>query len=178
MKKSNSNFIFKNILSKRVIAFLIDLSLVKYINQGFTLSWEAFLKSFFILPPEIVQKIDQLSKSLSLLTLPLIFLSYFTITLFLGDGKTFGKALCRIKIKEVNGSAPNFTNCLFRSFAYCLCFFIGPFLFLIPFFTKDGKGIQDWVSNTVVAENIELKKENKDKEKEKQLELFERERAA
>ncbi len=176
MKNDFKDFNFKNILTRRVIAFLIDLSLIKYINHGLTLSWEVFLKSFFILPPEIVQKIDHLSKSLSLLILPFIFLSYFTITHFLGNGKTFGKALSRIKIKEDNGLPPSFTNCLFRSFAYCLCFFIGPFLFLIPFITKDGKGIQDWISNTSVEESIKSKEENK--EKEKQLELFEKERAS
>lgn len=176
MKKSHSNFSFKNILTKRVVAFFIDLSLIKYINYGFTLSWEAFLKSFFILPPEITKKIDHFSNSLSVLILPFIFLSYFTITLFLGNGKTFGKALCQIKVRGANGRAPNFINCLFRTFAYCLCFFIGPFLFLIPFFTKDGKGIQDWISDTVVAEGIESKKEKKIEEK--QLELFDKERAS
>ncbi len=176
MRKSNSSFNFKNILTKRVAAFLIDLGLIKYINKGFALSWESFLKSFFILPPEISQKIGNLSKSLSILILPFIFISYFTFMHFLGNGKTFGKFICQIKIKENNGDAPSFISCLLRSLAYSLCFFIGPFLFLIPFITKDGKGIQDWVSNTAVTESAKLKKE--DMQKERQLELFEEERAS
>ena len=124
MGHSSSNLYLNKLLTRRVIAFLIDLSFIKYINYSFALSWKVFLKSFFILPPEIAQKIDPLSSNLSTLTLPLIFLSYFTLTHFLSHGKTIGKIICQTKI-ETNIKNHRVSLNVFKKLGFCFCFLLG-----------------------------------------------------
>ena len=46
--KEKDNKSLNKILKKRTFSFLIDLLAIHYINKGFILSYERFLKSFFL----------------------------------------------------------------------------------------------------------------------------------
>ena len=168
MKGKDNNSLNK-ILKKRTFSFLIDLLAIHYINKGFILSYEHFLKSFFLLPLSISQEISENLGKLSLATLPFIFLAYFTMMYYLGDGQTIGKFLLNLKIKETKNNRLTLLNCLMRSLGYFFCYFIGLFLFLIPFITKDAKGIQDWISGTEVQDKTTTKRKT---ENDGQLDLF------
>ena len=96
--KGKDNKSLNKVLKKRTFSFLIDLLAIHYINKGFILSYERFLKSFFLLPLSISQEISENLGKLSLVTLPFIFLAYFTMMYYLTDGQTIGKFLLNLNI--------------------------------------------------------------------------------
>ena len=167
--KREDNKSLNTILKKRTFSFLIDLFIIQYINKGLILSYENFLKSFFVLPLSISQEISENLDKLSLVTLPFVFLTYFTMLYYLSDGQTVGKFLLNLKIKGKKSKRLTLFNCLMRSLGYFFCYFIGFFLFLIPFITKDAKGIQDWISGTEVLDKTAIKRKI---EHDGQLDLF------
>jgi uncharacterized RDD family membrane protein YckC len=173
-----NNFYFKNsinfILKKRIFSFLIDIAIIQYLNYGLILSYKNFIKNYFILPLKISQEISNNLKTLDLITFPFLFLTYFSVLYFLGNGQTIGKFLLNLKVTVPNNKKLKFFSCFMRSLGTFFCYFSGIFLFLIPFITINSKGIQDWISGTEVKDKNSLKVI----EDQKQLELFKSKKAS
>ena len=84
---------------------------------------------------------------------PIIFISYFTISLFCGDGKTIGKLLTGIKVSSTTQKDINLFTSFKRAIVYYFCVSTGFILLALPFITKEKKGIPDWISSTFVKED-------------------------
>ena len=84
-----------------------------------------------------------------------LFTGYFVSCFFLGNGKTLGKLLFNLEVKNPQENETHFDQYLLRTFAYLFCYLNGIFLLLIPLITKSGKGIPDWVSGTEIITKSE-----------------------
>jgi uncharacterized RDD family membrane protein YckC len=81
----------------------------------------------------------------------------------MGDGQTLGKLVFKLKVKSLRSSNLTLSESFMRSFGYLFCYLNFFLLFLIPFMTKEQKGLPDWISSTSVI-NLEEKKEYEENE--------------
>lgn len=143
------------ILKKRVYAFLTDITIIYFLKFFSLLIYLRSLGIFIGAFP--IEKKENIFTNLYLLDNYLfivLFIGYFISCFFLTNGKTFGKILFNLELKNIQEDEIFLDQYLLRTFAYLFCYLNGVFLLLIPLFTKSGKGIPDWISGTeVVAKN-------------------------
>lgn len=141
----------ENLLRQRIYAFSIDLFAILALNKVMTLIYMWYLKKFswplfraFSDSPQLVQETE-------IITLFLLYINYFFVSLYLSQGKTLGKTLIGLKIvdKESPGKI-GLTQSFLRSFGYTLCYLGGLVLFTLPFLNRKQKGVPDWLSHTQV----------------------------
>ena len=136
----------KGLLKTRINAFLIDLMIVKLIYYGSILSALTFMTDL-----NINWRYEDFVniKSKSLACLYLIFTMYFSLSLYLSNGKTLGKLITGLKVYSISGRKElTFSEALMRSFGYgitCLTYFV-PFIFIL--FNKQKKTLACLLSNT------------------------------
>ncbi len=150
MNPSNS------ILKKRVYAFTTDLSIVVVANYFMMAAFTQFVQTvFFHFPLKtqlfLINKMGMLS-SISLMCFTF---TYFSLFYFVTNGKTMGKSLFGLQVKNVNGNEMSLQQSIARAVAYFVCAFFGSFLFALSFIRKDQKSLADVLSQTVV-DNEEL----------------------
>lgn len=130
----------------RLNAFLVDLMMIKLIYYG-----SIFSVLLFMTELNINWRYEDFVgiKSKSIACLYLIFTMYFTISLYLGNGKTIGKMLFSHKVFSTKGNSHlTLRQALLRSLGYgfsVLCFFL-PFAYVL--FDKDKKSLACHLSDT------------------------------
>jgi uncharacterized RDD family membrane protein YckC len=130
----------------RINAFLIDLMMIKVIYYA-----SIFSALLFMTDLNINWRYQDFVniKSNSLASLYLIFTMYFSLSLYLGNGKTLGKLVMGLKVYSMEGSKElSFKESFLRSLGYgfsVLCFLL-PFAFI--FFNKQKKTFACILSNT------------------------------
>lgn len=145
MKTENS------ILKKRVYAFTIDLSIIVVANYFFMASFTNFIQTVFFHFPIRVQillinKMAMLS-SISLMSLTF---AYFSLFYFLTNGRTMGKSLMGLQVKNIDGNEISLKQALSRAASYFVCAITGSFLFALSFIRKDEKSLADIFSDSFV----------------------------
>jgi len=164
----------KSFLSKRSYAFAIDFFLIGLINKAVIFTYASFMKTnFFLVPTEKQLSIMGNLDKLHFPTLLCVYWGYYILSLYMGNGQTPGKIALHLRIIDENGG-PHLTmrECVMRTFGYFICTCSGFFLLGIPYFTKDSRGIPDWLSNTRVFTKDELAELEANEDHSIQLDLF------
>ena len=133
-----------NILNRRVKAFIIDLLVISSVRSIFIFIYLNKIRSFLFL--DILKDIHLLTSFLTII----IFSGYFICSYYLSNGKTLGKLIFKLRVKSQQNSELKVSECFIRSFGYLFCLLNFFFLFLIPFITRNQKGIPDYISNTYI----------------------------
>jgi uncharacterized RDD family membrane protein YckC len=93
----------------------------------------------------------QLIQEAEIVTLLILYINYFLVSIFLSQGKTLGKTLIGLRIiGEDNLGQISVKQSFMRSLGYTLCYIGGLILFVLPFINRKNKGIPDWISHTHV----------------------------
>jgi len=167
----------KKKLQKRFYAFYIDLVAITFLQRFMVYSFEKGIKNLFpTMGHQIKSMLLENTWQLTLSTLCLTYFSYFALSLFLGEGRTFGKSLLGLRVYSIENTTPDLLESLQRTLVYTGCYLLGSFLLLIPFLRKDAIGLPDMISHTKVLTDAEFEKavenQNKTKVLNSQLELF------
>ncbi len=144
------------IINKRIYAFIVDLGVI-YFLKFFSLILYLKTMGFFLsaLPIANKQKIFTNINLLNNYLFIVIFTGYFLSCFFITNGKTLGKFLFNLKLVTSKEEETLLDQYLIRTFTYLFCYLNGIFLLLIPLVTKDGKGLPDWLSGTMVVYDSE-----------------------
>jgi len=144
------------ILKKRIYAFIVDLGVI-YFLKFFTLILYLKTISFFLtaIPLENKEKLFTNITLLDKYLLIVIFTGYFLSCFFITNGRTIGKFLFNLKLVSKKEDGILLDQYLIRTFTYLFCYLNGLFLLLIPLVTKNGKGLPDWLSGTMVVYDSE-----------------------
>jgi uncharacterized RDD family membrane protein YckC len=152
-----------SILKKRSYAFAIDILFIVIINKGLMYTYISFLKNFFYqltISSQLV--LEENMTNVFSVSLFIVFWGYFFMSYYWAEGKTPGKQLFGLKVHS-----PNFKytgeyrlsvmECFARTMGHLItCLFYGLFL-VIPFITKSKKGIPDWISQTTIVTDEQMK---------------------
>jgi uncharacterized RDD family membrane protein YckC len=144
------------ILNKRIYAFIVDLGVI-YFLKFFSLILYLKTIGFFLTALPIANK-QKLFTNLNLLNNYLfivIFIGYFLSCFFITNGRTLGKFLFNLKLVTSKEEETFIDQYLIRTFTYLFCYLNGVFLLFFPLFTKDEKGLPDWLSGTMVINDSE-----------------------
>ncbi|MDA9189622.1 RDD family protein [bacterium] len=139
----------KSLLHLRVYAFLVDIFTVKAVFIISIISFFRFLSKLDVnwTLADFIQV-----KAHTIVAFALIYSMYFTLSLFLSNGKTLGKFLFKIQVKTKGRERIDFTTCFLRSLTYLVMTLSSGFLlFVIPFCTKDQRGLPDYFSKSRVS---------------------------
>lgn len=94
---------------------------------------------------------------------------YFTLTVYLTNGKTLGKMICRIRIVSLVHKRVNLWHAFERAIGYGASTLEFGFGFFQYFIRRDRRTIHDRIAETiVVAEPARKKKKKKETEKQKE----------
>lgn len=157
----------QKLLWKRVCAFFLDISFFGFIKISFISSYMVFMRKYFTHLPGTA-KIEILD-SLGRLELPLtltLFFGYFFTSLWLTNGRTFGKWVMGLRtIPNQFKNQPfkknliwNYQTLLTRTLGYFVCYLSGMSLFAINFFRADTKGVADLISSSTTLEEEVINK--------------------
>jgi uncharacterized RDD family membrane protein YckC len=151
----------QTLLRKRFNAFIIDLLVISIIRSFLIYTYIEFMTKYFRALTFDTDFLRNLYVVGNFLTITL-FMGYFICSYYISNGKTLGKLVFNLKIKSSRNSELTISECFMRSFGYLFCYLNFFLLFLIPFMTKDEKGLPDWISSTSVIdlEEKEVMEEN------------------
>jgi len=149
-------------LRRRVNAFIIDLLAISMARSLLLYTYIKFMSKYFYALTFDVDFLSHLYVLGNFLTITL-FMGYFICCYYMGDGQTLGKLVFKLKVKSLRSSKLTLSESFMRSFGYLFCYLNFFLLFLIPFMTRDQKGLPDWISSTSVI-NLEEKKEYEENE--------------
>lgn len=140
------------ILKKRVYALTADLGIIVFTNFFLMASFNQFIHTvFFHFPFEaqlfLIKKMSIIN-SISLMSLTF---TYFTLFYFVTNGRTMGKTLLGLQVKNLDGSELTLNQSILRSLAYFTCAIMGSFLFALSYIRKDEKSLADIFSGSIVG---------------------------
>ena len=141
-----------SILKKRVYAFTSDLGIVVTVNYFMMAAFHQFIQTVFFHFPFKVQMffINKLAMMTSISLVSLSF-AYFTLFYFMTNGRTMGKSLFGLQVKNASGEELTLNQSMLRSLAYFTCAMTGSFLFALSYIRKDEKSLADVFSGTTVG---------------------------
>jgi len=141
-----------SILKKRVYAFTADLGIVVVTNYFLMAAFSQFVHTVFFHFPFNVQLflINKMAVMSSISLMSLTF-AYFSLFYFVTNGRTMGKTLFGLQVKNHDGSELTLQQSMLRSLAYFTCAITGSFLFALSYIRKDEKSLADVFSGTVVG---------------------------
>jgi uncharacterized RDD family membrane protein YckC len=147
----------KKLLSKRTYAFATDLLLIAGLSKLMFWSYVFFLRQHMGLVD--LQMQGALFLKLNRMSLPLLmatFCAYFWGAYYLGHGRTIGKVIFGLRVVPRNGSGSiSMRETFLRGAGYFMCYGTGSLLFALPYFTKDQRGLPDFLSGTKVVEEAD-----------------------
>jgi uncharacterized RDD family membrane protein YckC len=149
----------EDVSTKRALAFGIDVMIIGFIKIVFSLSYTHYLNSFFY-NLNVFQQIEAVNQMrlLDISFTAFCFISYFTLTHYLMEGKTVGKKI--MKLVAVNNNYLSLKNnwdnqlslaqCFLRTSGYLAAYFTLGVLFCLPFLRKDKKSLSELFSSSTV----------------------------
>ncbi len=148
----------KKILKKRMYAFILDLYAIVFLNKFMVYAWLGFVNSYISNISLFSSKSSGLVNSgATNLSLPIVYTAYFFFFYYLGEGRTLGKMIFKLRVYS-NGHRKeelSAKECFSRSIGYLMC----NYLFFVPFalvyLKKDMKSIGDYISGTTVLTDEE-----------------------
>lgn len=141
-----------SILKKRVYAFTSDLGIIVVANYFLMAAFSQFVHTvFFHFPFRMQLFLVNKMGVMSSISLMLMTFSYFSLFYFVTNGRTMGKSLFGLQVKNQDGSELTLPQSILRAFAYFTCAMTGSFLFALSYIRKDEKSLADVFSGTVVG---------------------------
>lgn len=143
------------ILKKRVYAFTSDLGIVVVANFFLMAAFNQFIQTVFFHFPFKMQLflINKMAVMSSISLMSLTF-AYFSLFYFVTNGRTMGKTLFGLQVKNGDGSDLTLAQSMLRSFAYFTCAMTGSFLFALSYIRKDEKSLADVFSGSTVGYDV------------------------
>ena len=124
-------------LSRRFYAYFIDLFLISLGNKIMLVTYLNFMDIYFpFLTPALVKNLPQISLFSQYLT----FVGYFSLSLYMSEGKTLGKLCTGLKvISNKQGNPLSLAQCFLRASCalFSTIFLMLPYLLLL--IRKDGR---------------------------------------
>ncbi len=144
-----------SILKKRVYAFTSDLGIVVVVNYFMMAAFHQFIQTVFFHFPIKAQLflINKLAMMTSISLMCLTF-AYFSLFYFMTNGRTMGKSLFGLQVKNPNGEELTLNQSMLRAIAYFTCAMTGSFLFALSYIRKDEKSLADVFSGTTVGVDV------------------------
>jgi uncharacterized RDD family membrane protein YckC len=156
----------RKIFFKRMGAFFIDLITISFLHSTLFAAYRVFVDSHLYFLTSSSK--DNLVESVQMIEIPilfLVFLTYFTLTLYIYQGKTLGKMIMKIstihqdflqEYGELNYML-SFQQCYRRALAYAFCYLSVGTLFAVSYFTKGQRGLPDFMaqSQTILDKDLE-----------------------
>lgn len=141
-----------SILKKRVYAFTTDLGIVITVNYFMMAAFNQFIQTVFFHFPFKAQMflINKLAMMTSISLMSLTF-AYFSLFYFMTNGRTMGKSLFGLQVKNADGEELTLNQSMLRAIAYFTCAITGSFLFALSYIRKDQKSLADVFSGTMVG---------------------------
>lgn len=141
----------EKLLRLRIYAFSIDLFAILALNKVLTLIYMTYLKQFAWPMYRTLSDGQHLVQEAEVLTLLILYTSYFFASLYLSQGKTLGKTFTGLRVVgEESLGQIGLKQSFMRSLGYTLCYIGGLLLFALPFLNRKNKGVPDWLSHTHV----------------------------
>ena len=160
-----SNYVAKMApISKRVMSFVIDVGCIINIKLLMNLAYMTFVQEFLFTlnnktQTSLVNGVTVFDWSLTMI----IFISYFTIANYIGNGKTIGARVMKLSLIDnnyLNDLSNEFQPTLPQSFRRAMSYFISYLsfgtLFGIALLTKDKRGFPDIISKTSILTDDEF----------------------
>lgn len=143
---------FSGLMKKRTYAFTIDLLFICLLNKVMINSYTLYLQTvFYHFPAEKQLELLSSLENVFLGLFSVLFVSYFTLSFYLGKGQTPGKLLFSIQVVNHRSDRPiSFIQSIVRALgqgASCLLFFT-PFIF--SFIFPQWRGLHEWMSSTKI----------------------------
>lgn len=149
----------KEVLKSRTYAFIIDIYAIVFLTKSVSMTWGYFINDH-------VSRLNLTSysawRNLNIntftLTLPIFFLSYFFFFYYLNNGRSLGKMFMKLKVcaHHDHNRELTFTEAFGRSLGYLFINYLSYLPFIINYLRKDSRGIQDYISQTIVLREDEI----------------------
>ena len=141
-------------LYRRFWAFAIDLFIISLGARVLSMAYLDFMNDHFgLFGPFFYSDLAMGIKQIHIFVLYLLFVGYFSISLYLSDGKTMGNLFLGLRVlsNDSDGQPLNFFQCFQRSMGGLFCLFFGLFPFLLVFLTRDRRGLPDFLGHSHIA---------------------------
>lgn len=159
------------ILRRRTFSFFVDLFCILLTTRLLMASYISYLKTFMYLMGEKSQYMltSQMHK-VELSVISVVFFGYFFLSYYMGNGKTPGKILFRLRVVPTEKPTELLSlNASFkRTVGYFFCYITGFVLFAFPYFNKKREGIPDIFSSSKVLTEEQFKACVKDQKNQKE----------
>ncbi len=149
----------RDVLKSRTYAFIIDIYAIVFLTKAVSMTWGYFIT-------EHVSRLNianysawrDLNVNTFTLTLPVFFISYFFFFYYLNNGKSLGKMFMKLRVcaKHDHNRELSFKEAFGRSLGYLFINYLSYLPFLINYLRKDSRGIQDYISDTIVLREDEI----------------------
>ena len=126
-----------NDITKRMVAFIIDLIMIKMIR-----------KIIFLIFPMVVSSGDFISKYY--LIKMGVFLAYFTISVGVTKGYTIGKAIMGLKVVPLDSDTLSWPTVLIRELVMGFVHYQWSWLYIIVLFSEYNQSLADMLADTGV----------------------------
>jgi uncharacterized RDD family membrane protein YckC len=139
--------------TRRINAFVTDLLFIQVFQKMAIFAYIEFVnQSLFTLPigvrANLMGNLSQMRNS----TMFFSYFSYFLIASYLFEGRTIGKSIFNLRVVNPfeEGESLSFRDSFFRAVGYTISYMMLFLPFLASAFSKDGKGLPDYLSQTEV----------------------------
>lgn len=151
----------KELLNKRVYAYLIDIIVIQVLNLALKFTFMNFLiTSIPFIPLKMQIHASQMINFYSSFTMLMIGFAYMTLFTYLNHGKTFGKYLIGLQTINKDNSPLTFKQAAIRSFGNCLSMMLGSLPFLFAYIHKEQRTMADFMAGTTVVSELKIHKED------------------
>jgi hypothetical protein len=147
--------------TRRVNAFVTDLLFIQVFQKLAIFAYIEFVnQSLFALPlgvrANLMGNLSQMRNSTMFFT----YFSYFLVAAYLFDGRTIGKSIFDLRVVNLveEGESLSFRDSLLRAVGYTISYMMLFLPFLASAFSKSGKGLPDYISQTEVMTDEQYKR--------------------
>ncbi len=136
---------------RRIFAFCVDLTAILFLSLAFILAVDLYLNfittNLIPLAPKMRLQLQIVISIYQLSLIPITMLLYFTLSLYISNGQTWGKLLMGQRIESKHETL-SLKSCFLRSIAYSICVLSCGFFFIANFLREDGLGLADYLSQS------------------------------
>jgi uncharacterized RDD family membrane protein YckC len=139
-----------DLLRKRLYSFTFDILIIFILNKGLMGLYFKTLEQHYPLNQRLYDQALEIYPFIQFSLFTCLFFGYFIWAQYVWDGKTIGTHLNKIKVVNSNKKIPALGQISLRTLGTFICYISGLILFIPIAFTKDNKGLADWMSSTYI----------------------------
>jgi len=145
-----------DLLRKRLYSFAFDILFIFILNKGLMSAYFKALEQYYPLDQRLYNQALALYPFVQFSLFTSLFFGYFIWTQYTWNGKTLGAIINNIKVKEDNKKLISLKHICLRTLGTFICYLSGLILFIPIYFSKDNKGLSDWMSSTHIVRDEEM----------------------